>query len=173
MSTLKKRLESSVARPIGSPEDAEKAARAAEALAEYLRAEKLAEAALAPERPGQAAGPLAELTLQDAAERVLDAAGIPLHVKELGRKIKAGGWSHPRSKRARPDQINFQLAARLPRHPDRFVRVAPNTFGLLSWATGSERPRPRLAVFKGPQDGAARRSGDLADEAAASPWRSS
>ncbi|MBA3291164.1 MAG: winged helix-turn-helix domain-containing protein [Actinobacteria bacterium] len=173
MSTLKRRLQLSVARPIGSPEDAERAAQAAEALAEYLRAEKLAEAALEPDRPRPAAGPLAELTLQDAAERVLRGAGIPLHVKELGRRIKAGGWAHPRARRARPDQINFQLAARLPRHPERFVRVAPNTFGLLQGASASECPRPRLALFKGPRDGVARRIGDLADEAAASPWRSS
>ncbi len=93
---------------------------------------------------------LTGLALHEAARRVLQEEGRPMHVQELGERIKARGWRHPRSRAARPDQINFQLAARLPRHPEAFRRVAPNTFALTAWdeeAPVRERPRPRLPLF--------------------------
>jgi hypothetical protein len=171
---VREELEAVLNRPIRSPADAEVAAAAAEALAAYLRGEEAALRVLgggSPEVPRS--GDLAGLTLHAAAERVLEEAGTPLHVTELGRRIKAGGWRHPRAK-PRPDQINYQLAARLPRYPQ-FVRTAPNTFGLARWA--SEPPkaasRPRLGIFSGPGGAIGRSIGDAADLPAASgEWRS-
>jgi hypothetical protein len=94
----------------------------------------------------------ATLTLHEAARRVLEEEGRPLHARELGARIKARGWRHPRSQSPRPDQIVFQLAARLPKHPDVFRRVAPNTFALASWDESPPRParKPRLGIFRGP-----------------------
>ncbi len=92
---------------------------------------------------------LAGLSLHEAARRVLQEEGRPMHVQELGVRIKARGWRHPRSRAARPDQINYQLAARLPRHSQTFRRVAPNTFGLTAWGDRTphqERLRPRLPL---------------------------
>lgn len=139
-----------------TPADAERAAQAAAALAAYLRLEQETAAITdraAPARPdaGRPGGSLDALTLHDAAEVVLERAGSPLHVRDLGKRIKAGGWKHKRSKDPRPDQIQYQLAARLPRHAETFVRVAPNTFGLVRWGKHRKRrPRPRLATFEGP-----------------------
>lgn len=170
-------LEELVSGPFASPEDAERAARAAEALAAYLRADQAAMAIL---KGGSVAGMEADegsafssLTLHDAAERVLEEAGVPLHVKELGKRIKAHGWKHRRSV-SRPDQINYQLAARLPRHSDVFVRIAPNTFALKRWGTSraAQAPvKPRLGLFKGPGGAVGRSIGEHADEAASSSWR--
>jgi hypothetical protein len=75
-----------------------------------------------------------------------------MHVSELGDVIKVRGWRHPRSTNARPDQIQYQLAARLPRHPEVFKKFAPNTFGLAKWGDSpprTERPRPRLGIKTG------------------------
>jgi hypothetical protein len=183
MSTdLVERLNRLLSEPVRRPEDARKAARAAQALADLLSAAEEAERVLAeasgghePVAPGQT---LAGRTLQDAAEAVLEEAGRPLHAKELGSRIKTRGWKHPRGTPSRPDQIVYQLAARLPRFPERFRRVAPNTFGLAKWETeGSDGPArggPKVGLFRGPGGTVGRRIGESPDEpAGASEWRSS
>ena len=174
---LRDELEDMVKGPFSSPAEAERAARAAAALAAYLRADEDAEriirGELAPTRVRED-GAFDSLTLHDAAERVLEEAGVPLHVKELGIRIKARGWRHRRSTGG-PDQINYQLAARLPRHPDVFVRVAPNTFGLVRWGSRPSRRRgvPSLGTFSGPGGPTGSSLGERADEVAEARWRSS
>ncbi len=182
MDDLRQRLEEILQRRPESPADAERAAQAAEALASYLRLgervrqlldEGGPEAHQEPRRLG--AEGLKGMTLHGAAEQVLRQAGVPLHVRELAKRIKAGGWTHKRSVNPRPDQILYQLAARLPRFPDVFVRVAPNTFGLKEWAhSTNERPRPRIALFCGKGKPSGRDIGERSDVAAgAGQWRSS
>jgi hypothetical protein len=174
MDDLRAGLESEIGEAPRTQEDAERLAKIASLLGEYIRLEREAEAVLSGAVATQASGDLAGVTLQDAAERVLGEGGIPLHVRELGKRIKGGGWRHPRSKNAQDDLINYQLAARLPRHSDRFERVAPNTFGLVRWRRGARpgRAKPRLGLFSGPGNDIARRIGDSPDEAAgASAWR--
>ncbi len=156
LSALKERLEEIMRRPKVTPRDADEAGEAAKALADLLRGE---ERALRLLRAGGAASDdeetkqpylLTGLTLHEAAQRVLEDAGWPMHVRELGTLIKTRGWRHPRSTNAPPDQIQFQLAARLPRHPDVFKKFAPNTFGLAKWGDSpprTERPKPRLGLF--------------------------
>lgn len=134
--TLIERLNRLLMEPARRPEDARRAARAAQALAELLSAMENAKQVLAEVDESGATSrgqSLAGWTLQDAAEVILEEVGRPLHAKELGSRIKARGWRHPRGEPSRPDQIVYQLAARLPRHPDRFKRVAPNTFALKKW----------------------------------------
>jgi hypothetical protein len=164
----------------GSAADAERAREAADLLAAYFRLEQQA-ARLLDATTGRGEEEPTDLrgkTLADAAELVLVDAGQPLHAKELGARIKARGWTHPRSKAARPEQILFQLAARLPRDP-RFRRVAPNTFGLAEWVDGmgpsGERRRPRLGLFSGPGTDVARRLGDTDEHLTGEEthWRSS
>ena len=176
---LREELEEILRGPLSSPAEAARAARAAAALAAYLRADEDAERVLrdADEPSLDAVGDAGfdSLTLHDAAERVLEEAGVPLHVKELGKRIKARGWRHPRSNGG-PDQINYQLAARLPRHPDVFVRVAPNTFGLGRWGDArSARAvvKPRLGSFRGPGGATGASLGDRDDEVSGAEWRSS
>ena len=157
---LKRRLEEIMARPKATVRDAEEAAEAAKALAELMRAEERALRLLRGSPPKDPAGeptkprpgglPLEGLSLHEAARRVLERCGWPMHVRELGLRIKSGGWRHPRSVNARPDQIQYQLAARLPRHPETFKRFAPNTFGLADWGDSpprSEAPKPRLGII--------------------------
>jgi hypothetical protein len=179
MSEVEKELAALIHAPIHTAEDAERAALAAEALAELMRAAEKARRALAKEpdstvtRPGSS---LAGKTLHDAAAAVLEEAGKPLHAKELGSRIKARGWTHPRGDPSRPDQIVYQLAARLPRHSHRFRRVAPNTFGLAKWAADAAPPpkKPRIALFKGPGGRTGHQIGESDEQAAAdATWRSS
>jgi hypothetical protein len=161
--TIQQELGSILTRPITTPEEAEAAQEAAGLLATYLRLER--RVGELRDHPAQGAtghpnGDLRGTTLDEAARAVLQDAGVPLHARELGARIKARGWRHPRSKVARPDQIVYQLAARLPRDPA-FRRVAPNTFALAEWDEGSEngdagegrpvrrRPRPRVGLFHG------------------------
>jgi len=121
------------ARPIRTARDAERSSEAAQLLAEYLRLQERSRVFL--EDNGQAT-PDADLSgkqLDRAAEAVLRDAGEPLHANELGRRIKARGWSHPRSKVAHENQIYHQLAARLPAFPDIFRKVAPATWALVEW----------------------------------------
>ncbi|HEX9774007.1 MAG TPA: winged helix-turn-helix domain-containing protein [Actinomycetota bacterium] len=170
---MKERLRALIDRGVSSLEDADAVAQAAGLLRDLLHLERQAAELLvdgarrAAESavPYQATGGYASLTLHEAARRVLEAAATPLHVKDLGARIKAGGWRHPRSKNARPDQIEFQLAARLPRHPGTFRRVAPNTFGLTAWgdADVARRARPRLLAEPGHGPPLARRIGDEPD----------
>ncbi|MDQ4058265.1 MAG: winged helix-turn-helix domain-containing protein [Actinomycetota bacterium] len=176
LSELEERLAEILAKPVRTSADAEAAARAAEALLDILLARERAELALAPAAEARITTPgdLSGLTLHDAAQRVLEQAGIPLHVRELGKRIKGGGWRHPRSRNAPPEQIQFQLAARLPRYPDRFQRVAPNTFALVSWGKRTtERPNPAIGIAEGPRGEIARTIGERYDEPARTPWRSS
>ncbi len=182
MSDLRERLEELLQRHPKTPADAEQAARAAEALALYIRLEAQVEQVL---RLGDVKseshphstdeGRFKGMSLHAAAAEVLEEANVPLHVRELGKRIKAGGWTHKVSKNPRADQINYQLAARLPRHPQTFVRVAPNTFALREWRqTEKKQARPRLGLFGGPAKPSARDIGDHPDLAAtASTWRSS
>ena len=147
-------LERELSKPVATPEDAERTARAAALLAEGLRWAERVDHLLGPQqREGSADGPtsLAGLPLNRAARQVLAEAGTPLHVTELGRRIKVGGWTHPRSRNARHDQINFQLAARLPREPHIFRRVSPNTFALVEWDANPPvaRAQPRLGIISG------------------------
>jgi hypothetical protein len=113
----------------------------------------------------------------EVGERVLERAGIPLHVKELGRRIKGGGWRHPRGEPSRPDQLLYQLAARLPRHADKFRRVAPNTYGLVKCGEkGTAKPpsRPRVGLFASEGAITGRQAGQQQDEVAqGDEWRSS
>lgn len=166
LNELKRRLEEIMSRPKTTVRDAEEAAEAARALADLLRGEeralKLLGSLFAPDAeadagpagantapPPSAALRLTGLTLHEAARRVLATCGWPMHVQELGVRIKAGGWRHPRSTRARPDQINYQLAARLPRHAETFRKFGPNTFGLTEWGDTPpkrEAPKPRLGI---------------------------
>lgn len=119
------------------------------------------------------------LPLHEAARRALERAGMPLHVRDLGARIKAGGWRHPRAKDAPPEQIQLQLAARLPTYPEMFRRVEPNTFGLAEWPEpepGQHR-RPSLGYVKGGKgEGLARLIGEHPEmilEGERSAWRSS
>ena len=168
MATIRERLEEVFSGPPDSPDRAELAAQAAEVLAAYLRADEQARRLLDPDASDEASPTtrrFSGLSLEDAAEIVLREAGTPLHVRELGSRIKAGGWTHKRSRNPRPDQINYQLAARLPRS-GRFIRVAPNTFGLAEWGPkGSRHVKPRLGVFQGPGADVASRIGDHPEEA--------
>ena len=180
MSGIRQQLEDALAGRPKTPAEAERAARAAEALAAYLRLEANVESLLAPgaRTPaygGQSPRSLQGLTLHEAAERVLEQSGVPLHVKELGNRIKAGGWKHKRSPNARPDQIRYQLAARLPRHPEVFVRVSPNTFGLVIWGSNPPPPpKPRVGLFGGSEKPSGRDLGnDPGAPATAGRWRSS
>ncbi|HYV02290.1 MAG TPA: HTH domain-containing protein [Actinomycetota bacterium] len=173
---VKEDLEAVLERTPRTPEDAEAMQEAASILASYLRLEEQVARLSGRSKRGEEAvrdqGSLRGLTLHEAARRVLLRAGVPLHARELGTRIKAGGWTHPRSRVARPEQIVFQLAARLPRHPDTFVRVAPNTFGLVEWGErdAPPRPRPRLGVFLGPGRAVGREIGDSDEPVAGEAW---
>jgi len=128
----------------------EGAEEAAQLLLEWIRLEGRARRVLSAARAATSSGTdFSELTLHAAAQRVLEEEGRPLHARELGERIKARGWRHRRSPTPRPDQIVFQLAARLPKHGDVFRRVAPNTFALASWTKNGppQRPKPRLGIF--------------------------
>ena len=179
MSELADRLSALLREPVRRPEDAERAAKVAEALADLLRASEKAEQILGGQRDNasvRSSKSLAGKTLQDAAEVVLEESGSPLHAKELGKRMKARGWSHPRGPSG-PDQIVHQLAARLPKYPRRFRRVAPNTFGLAKWSesTAAVSPRlPRVGLFSGPGGDIARQIGESPDvPPGVSAWRSS
>jgi site-specific DNA-cytosine methylase len=179
MSDLTEKLSALLRKPIRSPEDAQQAAQVADALADLLRASQRAERLLGfapPGAPRSENASLAGKALQDAAEAVLEAAGKPLHAKEIGRRVKARGWTHARGTPSRPDQIVYQLAARLPRFPHRFKRIAPNTFALAKWDEGAAdtATKPRTSLFRGPGGDVARQIGERPDEPAGAPkWRSS
>lgn len=174
MSELQRRLRALLEKGVVDVPGAEVAAEAASLLRDLLRLEQQAEelltraaggASIAREGVPAYGGSSAGLTLHEAARRVLAAAGCPMHVRDLGARIKAAGWRHPRSPRARADQIEFQLAARLPRHPEVFRRVAPNTFGLAEWgdAASPRDPRPRLRTVRGRGPRLARRIAEEPD----------
>jgi HB1/ASXL restriction endonuclease-like protein with HTH domain len=176
---VRNELEQAIAQHIRTPSDANRVREAADLLADYLVLEQRVQDLIhKPAADGPIEGGLRGMTLHDAAERALEEAGVPLHVRELGARIKAGGWKHPRSSNARPERIFFQLAARLPQHPERFRRVAPNTFALTKWGDdGAERkaPRPRKALFQGPGRAIGRMTGESDEpvEAGEAAWRSS
>jgi HB1/ASXL restriction endonuclease-like protein with HTH domain len=180
---LKEQLEDVLAGPVKTAEEAEAVQEAASLLAAYLRVESRAQRLLGERsswglESGDAGKSLAGVTLHEAARRVLEEAGTPLHARELGARIKARGWTHPRSQAARPEQIVFQLAARLPKHPDTFRRVGPNTFALTKWETeppAGNRPRPRLGSFSGPGLAIGREIGESEEHitGVGAAWRSS
>jgi len=175
---LAEQLQGFLRQPVKSPRDARVAEEAARLLGELLRIEERTRE-LAGEPAGRAVsegapvyGDLARLPLHEAAKIVLTEAGLPLHARELGERIKARGWRHPRSGASRPDQIVFQLAARLPKFPETFARVAPNTFALVHAPVPAKRPQGRLGIFSGPgwgEDG----TGDPDEPFEATKWRSS
>jgi HB1, ASXL, restriction endonuclease HTH domain len=180
MGTIQEDLASILARPITTAEEAEAAQEAAGLLATYLRLERRAvELSERAQNAGarETSGDLRGKTLDEAARAVLEEAGVPLHARELGARIKARGWRHPRSKQARPDQIVYQLASRLGRDPS-FRRVSSNTFALAAWGEGHAGPRrakPRLGIFRGP-GGTTGRDIASSDEPLSQPgaaWRSS
>lgn len=175
---LKNELTEVVGGQIRDPADAKRVQAAAGLLGELLELERRAETLLADDPQVSPGGSLAGLTLHAAAERVLDDGGVPLHARELGVRIKARGWIHPRSRVGRPHQIVRQLAARLPKHPEVFRRVAPQTFALVKWGKDSfpgPRAEPRLGLFRGPGTGVAGRIGESGEaiESGDAEWRSS
>lgn len=164
---LKDRLERIMARPKATPRDADEASEAAKALADLLRGEQRALRLLegsAQERPrppasGATPNSLAGLTLHEAARSVLEDAGWPMHVRDLAVRVKAGAWRNPRGKNATAPQLAQQLAARLPRYPETFRRVAPNTFALTEWGDNpprKERPKPLIGIIASGGEYAAR-----------------
>lgn len=176
MSTVREELESFIAD--GSPSNEDANEEAGRLLIELItiegKARRILQSRTVPNASGEFES-LLGLTLHEAAYRVLRDTGRPLHARELGSQIKRRGWNHPRSTSARPDQIVYQLAARLPRYPQ-FERVAPNTFGLSEWRGRlAERPKPRTGLFRGPGGTTARSTSDgevvVASEEAL--WRSS
>jgi hypothetical protein len=174
---VKERLEQLRMRPVRSARDAGLVEEAARLLGEIVETERRAarwvEDVLA-RSSASTAGDLSGLTLHEAARRVLEEAGTPLHARELGTRIKAGGWRHPRSANAGDEQIIFQLAARLPRYPHVFRRVAPNTFALAEWASRSKQRSPRVGLFRGPGRPIGRSIGDSEEPfGEGTPWRSS
>lgn len=179
MSEVRDRLEEVRRRPVGSARDASVVEEAARLLGEMAETEHRAARWLeeiAASKGGPASQDLKGLTLHEAAHRVLEEAGTPLHARELGVRIKAGGWNHPRTRNARSEQIIFQLAARLPRYPHLFRRVGPNTFGLAEWGNrkpGKQRP-PRTGLFRGPGRAIGRDIGESDEPVSeAGAWRSS
>lgn len=178
-SGISDRLRALLRKPVVSADDARAAEEAARLLGELLRMEARVRAFLgvpsggrAVAERGPAYGDLARLSLHEAAKVVLSEAGLPLHARELGERIKARGWRHPRSSSSRPDQIVFQLAARLPKFPETFKRVAPNTFSLVQDSVQAERPRPRLGTCTGPGWGESE-IGAADEPFEAAKWRSS
>ena len=175
MSTsTRERLEEILRSPIESEADAERAREAAELLRELIAVTRRAEALLSGDPSPRGSGSLAGLSLHDAAERVLEDVGMPLHARDLGARIKAAGWRHPRSKVAKPHQIAHSLAAVLPKKP-RFRRVAPQTFGLAKWDEEGLSPaaRPTLGLFRGGGEPTGRRSADSVGAVEDAEWRSS
>ncbi|MHB8511604.1 MAG: hypothetical protein ACYDCC_05440 [Actinomycetota bacterium] len=183
---MKARLAALLEAPIQTVEDAERAADAARLLRDLMRIETQAEELLArpakgspsvvaEEAPAYGSASFEALPLHEAARRALEVAGLPLHVRDLGARIKAHGWRHPRTTRARSDLIEFQLAARLPRYPNVFRRVAPNTFGLIGWPEPpKDRPKPRLGTERGHGPPLSERIGDEPEmifEEPRGPWR--
>lgn len=152
---LRRRLEEILARPKATRRDAEEAVEAAQAIADLMDAEERAlrlvsgraDLSSPAERPPEI---LTGLTLHEAARAVLAQAGWPMHVRDLAVRVKTGLWHNPRGKDANAKQLALQLAARLPRHPEIFRRVAPNTFALAGWGDNpprKERPKPLIGIF--------------------------
>lgn len=177
MTDTRERLEEVRRRPVGTSRDASIVEEAARFLGEVVEVEQRAVQWLQEIDRSRAGGAqrLEGLTLHEAARRVLEEAGTPLHARELGARIKAGGWTHPRTSNARPEQIVFQLAARLPRYPHLFRRVGPNTFGLAEWGSRqARRSAPRLGTFSGGGEGVGRGMSDGEEPfTEGPPWRSS
>jgi len=186
LENLRARLRALLERKVETSEDADLVAEAARLLRDLMRLDEQAGALLARAEGGTPvreralpyrSGGFEGLPLHEAARRALEAAGEPLHVRDLGARIKAGGWRHPRATRPNPDQIEFQLAARLPRHPHTFRRVAPNTFGLVERDDTAPRARatPRFARVRGRGPTLARTIGEEPDliHGEEPRWRSS
>jgi restriction system protein len=81
------------------------------------------------------------LSLSDAAVRVLTAAGEPLHYREITKRMLEQGLVESNSKT--PDaSLSAVLAVDLQRHgkASRFVRVGPAVYGLRSWDADAAAP---------------------------------
>lgn len=91
------------------------------------------------------------LSLKDAAKKVLEDAGEPLHYEELTKRILGGGLAQSKSKTPAAS-LNAVLAVDIKRQgaSSVFVRVTPGVFGLRGDGV------PAMAVEEGP-DGAERR----------------
>jgi hypothetical protein len=171
-------LEKVIGGPVDSAAGAERISKAAELLARFHRLVDEAKPLIDTSIPAiPVAVSLAGLPLHRAAEVVLTEAGTPLHARDLGARMKARGWRHPRSNAAKPTQIEHQLAARLPQFPETFRRVAPQTFALTAAATPAppSGPAAPAGIFQGPGTPVASSIGDsdapLTDGSVA--WRSS
>jgi hypothetical protein len=171
---VKERLRAVLAAPVTTAAEARRHEEAAGKLREILEAEQRAAQLFAGEAKAgySTRSSLAGLTLHEAARRVLEQAGRPLHAKVIGDLMKAGGWRHPRATHARPDLVVHQLAARLPSYAA-FERVAPQTFALTEWRETKEPVPPLIGVFDGPGGPVGRRIGESREAAGASTWRSS
>jgi hypothetical protein len=74
-----------------------------------------------------------------------------MHASDLAVRIKLDGWRNPRTKGGTSARLVAQLAARLPRYPETFRRVAPNTFALSEWGDNpprAGRPKPLIGVMR-------------------------
>jgi hypothetical protein len=170
----KEELRRVLAHPIRTPIEARQAEEAARMLRDILEAEQRADRLLAKEEAAEyvVGAKLEGLTLHEAARRVLQRAGRPLHAKEIGVRMKAAGWRHPRATNPRSDQIEHSLAAQLPKYPT-FKRVKPQTFALAEWEETKEAPRPLIGIFDGPGGPVGRGISDAEKAAGVSAWRSS
>lgn len=152
---MKEELERFIAHyaDVGEAQDA--VAEAEQLLVDYIKLEGRARRVVNSRRgpaTGVADDSLAGLSVHEAARRVLEDEARPMHAKELGARMKARGWRHPRGQPAQPNQIVNSLAAQLPKRPAVFRRVAPQTFALVEWgdaATQRRPPKPRVGLFKG------------------------
>lgn len=178
--TLHGRLRALTGRPIDSPADGrvvEEAARLLTMLLEMEERVAVLEGGATPPPEGEmvgehapAYGDFKTLPLHEAARRVLLEDGFVMHARTLAIRLYIRGWRPRRTPDAKPRRIADQIAARLPRHPETFVRVAPNTF----WLVGVEarpRPRPTLPLFSGPGDLDAKALTESDDAYQPDPWQ--
>jgi hypothetical protein len=96
------------------------------------------------------------MTVRESAGRVVRAAGEPLTIEELTRRILAEG--HRRTKGMPPQAtVAARLYTDIKRHGDAspLVRVGPNTFGLR--AERCRTPKPQRQQHARPEDSQAER----------------
>lgn len=180
--SLRSRLDELVKRPISSPEAGRLVEEAARLLTTLLEIEQrvaeledgkpLRPAKVGERAPVYGAADFGALSLHDAAERVLSEAGFPMHVRDLAVRLIAREWRGRNAARPKPRPLADQLAARLPRHPETFVRVRPNTFALVGMDPHAKRPKPSVGIFEGPEGFSAAEIDDSEPFEADPPWPS-
>ena len=180
--SLRRRLDGLFKLPIATPEDGRRVEQAARLLTTLLEVEQRVaelEADGKPVRPAkvgeqapQYGADFGALSLHEASQRILAEAGFPMHVRDLAVRLIARGWRGRNGARPKPRPLADQLAARLSRHPQTFVRVRPNTFALVGMDPHATRPKPRLGIFDGPGGDFAANIGDVAEMFEEDPWRS-